>query len=151
MIEMISFLFAIGVGFGLSCLIFGSMLDKSNNIGDSRGSANDYKAYIHYTARKDCLNKEDKTSFCNRYYERIDDPDLEPRGYERVRRLTEEEVAAFRKAAEEKKAARLALQKEAELARQKGLSGNTEDEFKLWESRQPSNDMTGVFKPLNEN
>ena len=76
MIEMISFLFAIGVGFGLSCLIFGSMLDKSNNIGDSRGSANDYKAYIHYTARKDCLNKEDKTSFCNRYYERIDDPDL---------------------------------------------------------------------------
>ena len=43
MIEMISFLFAIGVGFGLSCLIFGSMLDKSNNIGDSRGSANDYR------------------------------------------------------------------------------------------------------------
>ena len=143
MVEIFSFLFAIGVGFGLSCLIFGNLLDKSNNIGDSRGSKYDYKAFVNYTARKDRLNKEEKASFCNRYYERVDNPDAEPKGSQRVRRLTEEEINEYKRVAAEQKAARVALQQEA--------FRTTEDEFKIWESQQPSHNLSGVFKPLNEN
>ncbi|MBR4948445.1 MAG: hypothetical protein IKZ29_07805 [Clostridiales bacterium] len=142
MIELLSFLFASGVGFGLACWIFGTLLDKSNNIGDSHGSMADYRAYVSFTARKDRLNKEEKASFCSRYAQRIDDPSTEPKGSERVRRLTDEEIAEFKRAAEEKKA--------AQRAREKEIFGTTENEFELWESQNPSTSLKGVFKPLNE-
>ena len=112
MIELLSFLFASGVGFGLACLIFGTLLDRSNNIGDSRGGVSDYKAYVSFTARKDRLNKEERGSFCSMYAKRIDDPSTEPKPFERVRRLTDEEIAEYRRAAEEKQASQLAREKD---------------------------------------
>lgn len=142
MIELLSFLFASGVGFGLACLIFGTLLDRSNNIGDSRGGVSDYKAYVSFTARKDRLNKEERGSFCRMYAKRIDDPSTEPKPFERVRRLTDEEIAEYRRAAEEKQT--------AQLAREKEIFGTTDNEFELWESQNPSTDLKGVFKPLDE-
>ena len=60
-IYSIAILFALGLGLGLTCLIMGTIIDKTNNIGDSRGTNDDYKAYIHFTARKDKLtDKEEK-------------------------------------------------------------------------------------------
>ncbi len=40
---VLSFVLAIGLGFGLACLIFASLLSKSNDIGNSIGDA------AHYT------------------------------------------------------------------------------------------------------
>ena len=36
-IDLIALLFAIGVGFGLSCWILGTLLENSNSFGDNKG------------------------------------------------------------------------------------------------------------------
>ena len=58
MLELVSFLFAIGVGFGTSCWIFGTLLNKSNNIGDSKGAKYEYNTNVNITSRSDRLSKE---------------------------------------------------------------------------------------------
>ena len=60
MINFFAGLFALAFGFGLAFWICGNKLNKSNNIGDSRGGVSDYKAYVSFTARKDRLNKEER-------------------------------------------------------------------------------------------
>ena len=95
MINVMAFLFATGLGFGLSCWIFGTILDKSNNIGDSRGKNTDYKAYVTFTARKDKLSNAERDGFSARYAERIDSPSAGPSGSEFVRRLTDEEIKKY--------------------------------------------------------
>ena len=95
MIGIMAFLFAIGLGFGLSCWIFGTILDKSNNIGDSHGKSIDYRAYVTFTARKDRMSNAERDSFSARYAERIDSPSAGPSGSELVRRLTDEEIEKY--------------------------------------------------------
>lgn len=46
--TLISLILAIGVGFGTACLIFASLLYKSNNLGDSIGKADLYTIGIQY-------------------------------------------------------------------------------------------------------
>ena len=44
MAEFLAGLLALGFGFGLAFWICGNMLNKSNNIGDSRGDGKTYNA-----------------------------------------------------------------------------------------------------------
>lgn len=48
-------LLAIGLGFGLACLIFASILSKSNDIGNSIGEASKYSNGIYYDQSADKL------------------------------------------------------------------------------------------------
>lgn len=143
MADVISFLFAIGVGFGLSCWIFGTLLDKSNNIGDSRGNKYEYRAFVNFTARRDKMSDSERNSFCSMYAENIGSGSAGPSGAERVRRLTPEELAEYRK----KNVPRGAYQSDSSHINKK----DQVDEFEEWEKREGfSRDLKGVFKPLDE-
>ena len=96
MIDILAFLFASGVGFGLSCWIFGTLLDKSNNMGDYKGGNGDYNAYVNFTARRDKMDKSEYSSFIYMHGKRIDTGDA-PKGTDLVRRLTPEELARYKK------------------------------------------------------
>lgn len=144
MIDFMALLFALGLGFGLSCWIFGTILDKSNNIGDSRGGKNEYGAYIVYTDKKDRLSKDDRQSYCYRNAIKIDEPGSAPAGNEKVRRLTEEELELYNHTATAGVSNGYA---QAPVGAQAG--SGVEDEFAAWERQQTNNDMSGVFKPLD--
>lgn len=140
MIDIMSFLFAIGVGFGLSCWIFGTILEKSNNIGDSHGTKDEYQAYVTFTQRTDKMKNDEKNSFCYRYAEKIDNQTASPSGSSLVRRLTDEELASYKKAL---------VQAPAQTPNANAVG--TEDEFEKWASTNTSTDMSGVFKPYKPN
>ena len=100
-IIFFSCLLALGFGFGLAFWICGSMLDRSNNIGDSRGDGATYNAETTFTSRNNRMDR----SASKEYFKQsaVWKGDTKgPAGYEQVRRLTEEERQ--KKAAEEKKA-----------------------------------------------
>lgn len=139
MINIISFLFAIGLGFGLSCWIFGTILEKSNNIGDSKGNKSDYKAYARFDVRRDKMSNNERDTFCSTYGKKISSNADGPGGSELVRRLTNEEIAKYKRSS----AAKVAEARENRI-------NDIEDEFKVWESRNPGSDLSGIFKPLDD-
>lgn len=144
MIDFMALLFALGLGFGLSCWIFGTILEKSNNIGDSRGDKNQYGAFVVYTDQKDRLSKDERQSYVYRNSIRIDDPAGGPSGSEKVRRLTEEELALYESTATAGVSNGYA---QAPVGAQAG--SGIEDEFAAWERQQNNNDLSGVFKPID--
>jgi len=142
-IDITALLFAIGVGFGVSCWLFGTLLDKSNNLGDSRGNKYEYHAFVNFTSRRDKMNKSDRESFCTIHAENLDAGMAAPKGSEKVRRLTPEELAEYRK----KNVPRGAYQSDSSHVNRK----EEVDEFEEWEKREGfSRDLKGVFKPLDE-
>lgn len=144
MVDFLALLFASGLGFGLSCWIFGTILEKSNNIGDSRGDKNQYGAFVVYTDQKDRLSKDERQSYVYRNSIRIDDPAGGPSGSEKVRRLTEEELAQYESTARAGVSNGYA---QAPVGAQAG--SGIEDEFAAWERQQNNNDLSGVFKPID--
>lgn len=60
---VVAFVLAIGLGFGLACFIFASILSKSNDIGNSIGNANLYTGGIVYERSVDRLKKSEIDSF----------------------------------------------------------------------------------------
>lgn len=145
MVDFLALLFASGLGFGLSCWIFGTILEKSNNIGDSRGDKNQYGAFVVYTDQKDRLSKDERQSYVYRNSIRIDDQAGGPSGSEKVRRLTEEELAQYESTAR----AGVSNGYAHAPARAGSVSNGVEDEFAAWERQQKNNDLSGVFKPLD--
>ena len=133
-IYLIVLVFALGLGLGLTCLIMGTIIDKTNNIGDSRGTNDDYKAYIHFTARKDKLTNNEEKELLSTYYVKNEDPSSEPEGRDLVRRLSGKELAGDGDAAAK---------------REKMLKGPEKNQS-LWDDRQPQNDLSGVFRPLKD-
>ena len=71
-------LLAIGLGFGLACLIFASLLDKSNDIGNSIASSSRYSIGINYDRSRDKLKKDEKESFAIGYIHKEDYNPNEP-------------------------------------------------------------------------
>lgn len=71
-------LLAIGLGFGLACLIFASLLDKSNDIGNSIASSSRYSIGINYDRSRDKLKKDEKESFTVGYIHKEDYNPNEP-------------------------------------------------------------------------
>ncbi len=54
---------AIGVGFGTACFIFASLLIKSNDIGNSIGSAYHYSSGVSFDRREDKISNSVRDSF----------------------------------------------------------------------------------------
>ena len=90
MAEFLAALLALGFGFGLALHICGGKLNKSNNIGDSRGDGATYHAETKFTSTCNGMEKSAATSFFNSYASKREDPTAK-NNFEPVRKLTEEE------------------------------------------------------------
>lgn len=100
MAEFLAGLLALGFGFGLAFWICGNKLDKSNNIGDSRGDGATYHADIKFTSTCDRMEKSASKAYFNLNATTKEDSTAKM-NQEPVRRLTEEERKE--RAAEQKK------------------------------------------------
>ena len=144
MLDFVSFLFAIGVGFGLSFWIFGTLLDKSNNIGDSKGAKYEYDTEINITSRTDKMSKSESESYIH-YHAVIYDDDGQPKGTDLARRLSKEELEAYKKKETAPRGAYVSKDDRNEKFK------TAEDEFEEWEkNNQSTGTMAGVFKPLSQ-
>ncbi len=90
MAEILAGLLALGFGVGLALHICGSKLNKSNNIGDSRGDGATYHAETKFTATSNQMEKSASQAFFNLHASKWEDPTAKL-NQEPVRRLTEEE------------------------------------------------------------
>lgn len=144
MLDLVSFLFAIGVGFGLSFWVFGTLLDKSNNIGDSKGAQYEYDTEIQITSRTDKMSKSESESYIH-YHAVIYDDDGQPKGTDLARRLSKEELEEYKKKETAPRGAYVSKDDRNEKFK------TAEDEFEEWEkNNQSTGTMAGVFKPLSQ-
>ena len=144
MLDLVSFLFAIGVGFGLSFWVFGTLLDKSNNIGDSTGAQYEYDTEIQITSRTDKMSKSESESYIH-YHAVIYDDDGQPKGTDLARRLSKEELEEYKKKETAPRGAYVSKDDRNEKFK------TAEDEFEEWEkNNQSTGTMAGVFKPLSQ-
>ncbi len=90
MINFFAGIFALAFGIGLSLWICGSKLDKSNNIGDSRGDGETYKAEAVFTSKCNRMEKSAYRTYVQHNLIKYDDSN-DPADKDQVRRLTEEE------------------------------------------------------------
>lgn len=90
MINILAGLLALGLGFGIACRICGYMLDRSNNIGDSRGDARDYKSKITLTSVSDNMDRPASLIYYDETIVKSRVPNA-PADQVLVKRMTEEE------------------------------------------------------------
>ena len=62
-----SLILAIGLGFGLSCHLFASLLSQSNDIGNSVGEASHYDAKVKYDRTMHCMDGFQEKEFNEKY------------------------------------------------------------------------------------
>ena len=139
MIDILSWILAAGVGFGISCWIFGNLLDKSNNIGDYKGDRGDYNAYVNFKVTRQ-ISKTEQSSFLHYHAEKID-TSLDPQGTELVRRMTDEEREQIKKR----------VPKGEFVSEKNGINSKKSfvDEYEQWEKETSTyGDLKGVFKPV---
>ena len=147
MLELVSFLFAIGVGFGTSCWIFGTLLNKSNNIGDSKGAKYEYNTNVNITSRSDRMSKSESETYIHYHAVKFDDS-YEPKGTDLVRKLTDEEREEYKKMAAQTPPKGLYV---SEKSRINTSIVDTEAEFEEWEkSLDADSKMAGVFLPQSQ-
>ena len=147
MLELVSFLFAIGVGFGTSCWIFGTLLNKSNNIGDSKGAKYEYNTNVNITSRSDRMSKSESESYIHYHAVKFDDSG-EPKGTDLVRKLTDEEREEYKKMAAQTPPKGLYVSEKSQI---NTSVVDTEAEFEEWEKSLESDaKMTGVFLPQSQ-
>ena len=141
MIDILSWILAAGVGFGISCWIFGNILDKSNNIGDYKGDRGDYNAYVNFRVTRQ-INKSEQSSFLYMHTEKIDTAN-EPQGTDLVRRMTDEEREQFKKR----------VPTGEFVSAKNGINSKKSfvDEYEKWE-QETSNygGLKGIFKPVEK-
>ena len=65
---VLSVILGIGFGFGFALLVLGYFLEKSNNIGDSVGSAFYYVRSRKFHARMDKMTPGERHEFISRYH-----------------------------------------------------------------------------------
>ena len=133
--SFLALLLSIGLGFGIACWACGTLLDKSNNIGDSVGSKGVYGAYVNFTAKKDRLNKDERSNFCRMYGQCIEGENAVPASSERVHRMTKEELEKY---------------KTQTAASERPLRDPLEEEIRKWEGAQKIDDLKGAFQRLDE-
>ena len=146
-VNFLSFLFASGLGFGLSFWIYGTLLQKSNSIGDSTGSKYDYDVHVNFTVKKDRMSNNEKNSFSSTYAKRIDEA-AGPRGTEQVRRMSDEEIEKYKQMAEAAQSGSRVSSPGA--ANASGKIMDSEAEFREWEKNNSQNPAPqSPFKPLS--
>ena len=91
--DILAMLLAIGLGFGLACLIFATILSKSNDIGNSIGEVSKYSNGIYYDQTADKLKnstaidsfglsyitKDDRSGVVPPTEKKVEQPAVEPR------------------------------------------------------------------------
>lgn len=60
-------IFSIGLGFGLTFFVFASLLERSNDIGNSIGTASTYSNGIKYDIARNDITYEQAASYVSRY------------------------------------------------------------------------------------
>ena len=90
MINFLAGLLALGFGLGLALWICGTKLDRSNNIGDSRGDGKTYHADTTFTAKCNRMDRAWSREYLAQHADRQADTGG-PSGQDQVRRLTEDE------------------------------------------------------------
>ena len=90
MAEFFAGLFALGFGFGLAFWICGNMLNKSNNIGDSRGDLKTYNGEVKFTSTCNRMEKSASQAYFREHATMTKDLNYK-NSCVPVRRLTEEE------------------------------------------------------------
>lgn len=75
--EVLALVLAIGLGFGLACFIFATLLAKSNDIGNSIGKVSHYSNGIYYDRNQNKLKNNEKETFGLGYF-REDDQNRRP-------------------------------------------------------------------------
>lgn len=141
--DFIALILASGVGFGLSCWIFGAVLDKSNNIGDYKGDRGKYDAYPAFSARRDGMSSSEYSSFTYMNSKNIDTGKA-PKGTELVRKLTPEERKLYAKSK---------VPTGDFSSSKSGITGKRSfvDEYEKWEKETNCyGKLSGVFKPIEE-
>ena len=66
--AILALILAIGLGFGLACFIFASLLTKSNDIGNSIGEASHYTVGITYDRTVNKMSKDERNNFALSYF-----------------------------------------------------------------------------------
>lgn len=90
MINILAALLSLGLGFGIACRICGNMLDRSNNIGDSRSDAKTYKSKITLTSEADNMDRPASLIYFDETIGKNRVP-AAPGDEVKVRRMTEED------------------------------------------------------------
>ena len=132
MVSFFALLLSLGLGMGLSCWILGTILYKSNTMGDNYGAKSDYGINVMFTARKDRLSGQEQTTFASSNSVRIDNTHRSPNGTALVRRLSAEELSYYDAPADSVPA------QPAEPQVAKPVN-DIEAEFRNWENEQFNN------------
>lgn len=134
MVGFFAVLLSLGLGMGLSCWIFGTLLYKSNTMGDNYGTRSDYGVNVIFTERRDRLSGQEKTTFASAYSQRIDNLHEAPSGTALVRRLTPEELAFYNTPRYNAPAVPVPAAPSASVP-----VNSVEAEFRAWENEQFNN------------
>lgn len=70
--TILALLLSIGLGFGLACFIFASLLAKSNDIGNSVGEVGHYSLGISYDRTQDKMKDKERENFALGYFREED-------------------------------------------------------------------------------
>ena len=65
--DILALIISLGLGFGVSLLIFSSLLIRSNDIGNAAGSKSQYTFGIDYEIRRNNLSRGEADSFGSGY------------------------------------------------------------------------------------
>ena len=65
--NVLALVLAIGLGFGVSCLIFASLLSNSNDIGNSVGSVSSYAERPNFDRSAHRITPEEEREFIQEY------------------------------------------------------------------------------------
>lgn len=95
--TFLAILLAPGLGFGLVCFIFAKLLEKSNDLGDSKGDAAFYTNGILFNTRKDRINNSEKNTFADQYCVQINRKYIEPDGSKEVHVFTDKDRTTVEK------------------------------------------------------
>lgn len=75
---ILALIIALGLGSGLSCFLFASILSKSNDIGNTVGEYSKYTVGIDYDMRTNNLTDDEVKSFGRGYITEEDRTGIEP-------------------------------------------------------------------------
>lgn len=78
MMNILALIIALGLGFGLSCFLFASLLSGSNDIGNNVGEASRYTVGIEYDITTNNLSDAEVKSFGRGYITEEDRTRIEP-------------------------------------------------------------------------
>lgn len=87
--DFFAFIFGTGLGFGLALYIAASLLNKNNNLGDSKGQANLYSSGVTFTDKTDRMGVTEKKrqEYVDQHSPKVPAYPTAPRGKQQVEKM----------------------------------------------------------------